>query len=267
MANGILYKSIILPIQQEESYTILGTVIYALIAIALLYLIYRLMKNRVSFDFKFFLQLIPFIFLGASLRAFVDHDFLARTFWLISPGIYLLIAGVFFLCLAISLLAERARKWDYWKVNFLIGFVTLLAAWLFVAEKVQLQNGKILLACLTLFLALVVLMFFIFKRLNWKVFYNRISFSAIASQIFDGGNTSVILALTPAYEKHPIPSFLIEKLGSWIFLPVKIAVVLIAVWLIYTQIKDKELRNLLLIAIAVLGFSQGLRNLISLILT
>ena len=43
-------------------------------------------------------------------------------------------------------------------------------------------------------------------------------------------------------------------------------IALVAVYLICTQIKEKELRNMLLITIAVLGFAQGLRNLLSLIL-
>lgn len=267
LENGILYKSILLPIEQEGSYTVLGTIIYALIALALLYLIYKVVRKYVKFDFKFFFQLIPFIFLGASLRAFVDNGYLERTFWTISPGLYLLISGTFFLSLAVSLLIQKYKKVEYWKSNFILGVISIFILYGFVATKIRLENFYVAFFCITTFLAITYLIFVLFKKLKLKVFKNKLSFSAIASQIFDGTNTSIILAFVSGYEKHPIPRVLIEKTGtSFIFLPIKIIIALVAVYLIYTQIEDKELRNLLLMSIAVLGFAQGLRNLLSLIL-
>ncbi|MBT4248692.1 DUF63 family protein, partial [Candidatus Woesearchaeota archaeon] len=49
-------------------------------------------------------------------------------------------------------------------------------------------------------------------------------------------------------------------------LPLKLIVVIPAIYVISTELKDKQLRNFLLIAIAVLGLGEGIRNLISLIL-
>jgi uncharacterized membrane protein len=69
-------------------------------------------------------------------------------------------------------------------------------------------------------------------------------------------------------EKHPIPRYFIEHFGTGlVFYPLKLLVLLPAIYLIFTELKDrKQLRNFLLISIAVLGFAEGLRNFITLIL-
>ena len=50
------------------------------------------------------------------------------------------------------------------------------------------------------------------------------------------------------------------------FFVLKLMFLIPAIYVIVTQIEDKELRDYLLISIAILGFAEGLRNIISLIL-
>src|SRR3989344_8247853 len=88
-------------------YNYVNSITYGLIAAALLFLIYRFLeKAKIKIDLKFLWALFPFILLGSSARVFVDKEVLPINFWIVSPGIYLAIAGIFLAILAVSYFLE-----------------------------------------------------------------------------------------------------------------------------------------------------------------
>jgi len=105
--------------------------------------------------------------------------------------------------------------------------------------------------------------YFIFNKLKWKWITDRFGFSAFFAHLLDATGTSFILYLVGGWEKHPIPRFFIENFSPFSFIPLKLLVIIPAIYLISTEIKDKELRNYLLIAITILGLAETLRNIIT----
>ena len=72
-------------------------------------------------------------------------------------------------------------------------------------------------------------------------------------------------------EKHPIPKFLMDHVHGLSYPLVKLAMVLIVIYLIDTPFKQElekyvNLKNLLKLAIFILGFAPGFRDLLRVIM-
>ncbi len=258
------------PLRVESGYNIFNTIAYALLAVIVLYCLYLVLRRlKINIDFKFFLAVLPFSVLGASVRVFVDTKYISRTLWTISPGIWLASTALFFLIFLVSYLFERKTKFEYWKSCLIAGIFANVLAYAFVFSNIRLEHGWGALGILALFLIFIGGFWLLAKKfkLTWLSF--QLSFLALAAHLWDATNTAVIVDFFGGWEKHPIPRFFIEKLGTgFAFIPLKLAVLLPAIYLVFGEFKDKkDLRNFLLIAIAVIGFSQGIRNFISLMLT
>src|SRR3989344_9647340 len=122
MALEFAQKYFLNPIYQNEGYNLVNTITYGLIALAALYVIYKVFQRlKFKIDFNFLLAAVPFVVLGSSLRAFVDHGFYKITFWTVAPGIYIIIAAVFLVILLGSVYLEKHTKVPYWQATLLIG--------------------------------------------------------------------------------------------------------------------------------------------------
>ena len=264
---GFFDTYFIQPIQVEQGYNFVNTIAYALLAFGLLYLLFKVFqKIKFKIDYKLFIAAIPFVLFGSTLRAFVDSDIVQRSFWTVSPGIYLLVTGAFLSTVIIGHVLKQKKVLPSWNlIPWTIGFI-LLASLIVVGRDTATEN-------ITLFLAisLVVILssfasFVIFKNLRWKWIKDKFAFSAFSAHLLDATVTAMILTFVGGWEKHPLPRFFIENLGPFSFIPLKLVVIIPAIYVISTELKDKQLRNFLLIAIAILGLAEGLRNLISLVL-
>lgn len=259
-----LDKYFIAPILAEQGYNIVNTITYAVLAFALLYLIYKIFR-RIKFriDFNLFLSVLPFVVLGSALRAFVDAGLVERSFWAVSPGIYLLVAGLFLISLFASFALSR-KKWNVFTAG--IGASLLLVFLIKYSQGLEFENLWLAAGIALLVLGLAVGFYLMFSKLQWKWISGRFGFSAFSAQLFDATVTAMILFFVGGWEKHPLPRFFIEEFGAFSFLPMKLAVVIPVVYILSKELKDRQLRNFLLIAIAVLGLAEGLRNLISLVI-
>ena len=74
---------------------------------------------------KFFIALLPFIFLGSTVRAFVDANILPYTPYTVSPGIYLFTAALFFISFGISYHLSKKSKITIRVLFLLLVFVGL----------------------------------------------------------------------------------------------------------------------------------------------
>ena len=164
MGIAFLDKYFINPIYLDSGYNFVNTIVYAIIALVLLYGIYKgLEKLNVKIDRKFFYALLPFIVFGASLRAFVDNGLVSLNFWTVSPGIWMLVTGIFLLCFAISLTIEKYTKRDYWKTNIGIGLGIVFALYFWYWKEIGFANLWGGLAIIGLTAGVSALLYFIFK--------------------------------------------------------------------------------------------------------
>ncbi len=270
--RNFLNKYFINPIYSEPDlgYNFINTITYAILALVILYLIYIyiLKPSKIQINSKFFLSLTPFIFLGSLTRALVDHKYIKLGFWTVAPGIYFLMTFLFLTTLLFSLLLDKYTKTEYWQPSFIIGFIINIFIIAFYASGLVFRNLNGLAMILGLFFAILVSLYFVFKKLNLTWATKRLSMIAISSHLLDASATSIFTSFFGGVEKHPLPRLFIEFTGTgFSFLPLKLLIIIATVYILYKEIEDKELRNYLLIAVAILGLGEGLRDILTLIIS
>lgn len=269
--SSFIYKYYTHPIMIDSGYNFFNTLTYALLAIVILFGLYKFfIATKTQVNIKILYAIFPFIFFGAMTRAFVDHNYFTMTtlkkFLLITPGIWFISVAMGFIAFSIGHYIQKRNKIEAWRTTLALGLIPNLICIGLVIKQFSFDALASAAIILTIFTALCATIYLFSKHHNLHSFTNKMGFSAIAGQLWDGANTSTILYFHNAYEKHPLPRLLIEKFGAWSFLAIKLIVVLSAVYLIYKNVEDKTLKNTFLMGIAIFGFGEGLRNFISLIL-
>ena len=84
------------PFSATYEYNIINTLTYALLAFGGLFLLYKLLiKKKIAIDQKLAYMIIPYLIFAAIVRAYVDNALIQKTFFSVSPGLYLLTAAIF----------------------------------------------------------------------------------------------------------------------------------------------------------------------------
>ncbi len=250
---ALLEKYFIEPFSATYEYNIVNTLTYALLAFGGLYLIHKIFqKKNIKINSALAIDLIPYIFLGALVRAYVDVNLIPKNFLSVSPGIYLTMTAIFLA----GLLLSRPR---------LIGVLALIFIPLNYGMP-TFHNLNYLPSIIFSLIAGTWISILIAKNLKQEWFTNNLTLFAYTGQLFDAVNTALILSIFGGFEKHILPRFVIEQTGSpFSFIPLKLAIIVPILYLL-NKSEEKEFSNLILIAIFVLGFAQGLRNLIGVLI-
>jgi uncharacterized membrane protein len=265
-----LQKYFINPIYTDEGYNFYNTIVYAIIALIALIGIYKsLQKLNFKIDNKFFYAVFPFILFGSSLRAFVDAGFYKISFWTVSPGIYIMTAAIFFATFLPYILINKYMKikFDYWKLCFVIGFLLTIINFGLVSlnTTMRIVNLSYGFAILGLSALISIALWFSFKKLKFTAGLKN--FLPFPAHILDASATFIAVDFLGAVEKHPFPTFMTSLTGTAaIMFLLKLAVLIPLVYLLDKNFKDKELVTFILIAVAVLGFAQGIRDFLTLII-
>jgi uncharacterized membrane protein len=245
------------PIESGAGYNIVNTAAYAIaLTLSLFVLVWLLKRLGIKLDRRLWTDMLPFVLLGGILRALEDVAFFPQTWLLITPGIYLLIFGVAFA----GILADRYVKKG---VTRYLG-LSLLAIFGF-AVLLNVKNWLALALILAMASVLFVLVFkalqktrLALKGKNWQVLFAHAldacaSFSAVTFLCTGGAKYS---------EQHVIPSLLFSELGAWLFIPLKIAIVLLALYVIDRE-ASREWNWMFKFAILVVGLGPATRNLLT----
>ena len=247
-------------------YNFVNTIIYAIAAIVILFGIYKILqKLNVHIDNKFFYAIFPFIILGSSLRTFVDSEIYKISFWTVSPGIYILTAAIFLGAFFASLGIERFTKIQYWKTSVLIGGGILILHFSLAASRLQLTNLSYGAAMLGLAAAISIGLFLVFKFAKFSA--GQKYFLPFPAHMLDASTTFIAVDFLGAMEKHPLPALSTTFAGTAaIMYLLKLLVLIPLVYFLDKEFEDKNLVNYFIIAIAVLGFAEGIRNLLTIVL-
>lgn len=256
------------PIYTDSGYNIFNTITYAMIAIIALIGIYKLLKKlNVHVDYKLFYAIFPFILFGSSLRTFVDAGVYKIGFWTVSPGIYILTAAIFLVTLLVSVLVSRLSKakFAYWKTSIVIGLGLVIASFALTASKLHITNLKYGLAVLGLALIISLALWFAFKKLKFTAGTKH--FLVFPAHMLDASATFIAVDFLAASEKHPLPSFVNNIVGTAaIMFVLKLLVLIPLVYFLDKEFKDKQFVTFMLVAVAVLGFAEGIRDLLTIVL-
>jgi uncharacterized membrane protein len=272
--ENFIFEYYISPILSHEGYNIVNTITYAIIALVALFAIYQLFKRyHIKVDEGFIYAIIPFILLGSTIRVITDSidngKFLPITpihklildshiydygFLTSSPGIYIIIALLFFA----SLLATRMMKRE--KILPYIGLALWLPNFLLLAPF--LGNFA--------FAGAIILLAAIPGLVCFKLFGNKIYALMVGAQALDGGATFLILDFSRQmlglayFEQHVISNGLCNLFGTCAtFYIAKVAISGAAAYLLSNE-KDASTDEKYFIAlvIIIMGLAPGLRDIL-----
>jgi len=250
----------------QAGFNYINTITYAIITLVLLYLIYKIFnKLKVKFNMKFFLAMVPFILLGSGLRALVDNNYVEESFWVVTPGIYMMIAALFLVTYLICFFVTKKIKVSEWKLCSAVGIILFI--FLFGINRVRFSKPWIFFAILGLAIVISYAVKIVFKLFKKGKILKKLNFMPLLGHMIDASATFIAVDFFNAWEKHPLTRTFNDFTGTGasLFL-LKLIVVIPAIYLITTEIEDKNFRNYLLIALATLGLAEGLRNALTLII-
>lgn len=243
----------------HPGYTTLNTIVFGVILGLVILLIIKMFRWIDKDPKDLFIPLIPFIFFGSSARALVDNGIYPLTYLLVTPGIYLLTGITAILTLLGSVLVERKIGWDYRYIIFIVGLVMCLPN-LFYSQHLNMVVVFQVMGSWVLVSAP-----FILLSWKWSLLKDKFNLSVLLAHLLDASSTFIAVDYYGYGEQHVLPNALTQMADSAIVMfPLKIAVILPALYVIDTYVEDKTIRNMLKLAIFILGLAPGIRNFLSL---
>ena len=99
---------------------------------------------------------------------------------------------------------------------------------------------------------------------KWKEFFrDRLNILVVAGQAIDGSATFVATQLYRCGEQHPLSASILSVHPA-LFIIVKVIIALLIIHAADSDIKDENFRNFIKIAVIILGFATGTRDLLTL---
>lgn len=247
------------PYITNSGYNYINTLTYGILLVIALFLINNFSeKFKIRMTKRKFLSLLPFVFLGSTIRVLEDAHILPETFFLVTPGIYLIMLFVTILALFIS---ERTKNPDK---NLLI-FGSIL--WFVALSFLRIENFIAIPIILLVFLIAVSLLFIARKFFN--ILRDNIDFACLSAHFFDASATFVTLdffSYLGYWEQHPLTRTIGILGGSYIWFFVAKLYVLIVLYFINKDVESENFRMILKFAVLTLGLAPGIRDALRLIM-
>ena len=245
----------------HPGYTVLNTVVFGIILGISILLIIKMFKYIKKDPADLMIPLIPFIFFGSSARALVDNNIYPLTYILVTPGIYVFTGLMAIFTVLASVYIERKTNFDYRYIIFTVGAVICIPNILFMGPI------NIIATLQVVGVWAIISSIFVLLKNKWSLLKNKFNLSVLMAHLFDASSTYIAVDFYGYSEQHVLPSALTGLVGSAIVMfPLKIAVILGALYIIDSYIEDRTIANMLKLAIFILGLAPGLRNFLSLIM-
>jgi uncharacterized membrane protein len=260
----------------SPGYNIVNTLTYGIV---LGYLVFKALIPALKpflgdFDRRFALMLVPFIIYGASLRELVDQDLgvyagntqYPANYMLVAPGIFFTMFALTFACIVAGKLAAKAAGGDWRTASMALGW--MLCAYnmfLIVANVTRWENLVYVMAPFTLITGMAYML-----KDHDKFTYLGFegNFLLLAAHLFDASTTFIGIDVMGYVEKHVVPIFFIDLIGTAaVMYPLKLIVLLPAIYVIDDEMKDDKFgRRFVKFVIFVLGMGPGIRNMTMLLM-
>ena len=259
------------PILYDEGYNIFNTVTWALVLGMCIFGVMKLLNRlKVTIDERFILSVIPFVLAGSSLRVIEDAGLFKppMQYLFITPNIYFVVFIITVLCLIVSKFIQRARYVE----DYRTAFAVLGIFWTVVNVIVLLYAENIIRPTVPVLIvgAASVLTFLVFKVSKsggYELFSNKLNLSIVFAHLLDASSTIVGIDMLGYYEKHVVPSYLIDLTGTaFVMYPLKLMIFVPVLYILDTQFDEDEesrtLRTLVKMVIIILGLAPAFRNTI-----
>ncbi|HJH32471.1 MAG TPA: DUF63 family protein [Methanosarcinaceae archaeon] len=264
------------PIRNDDGYNIFNTITWALVLGACVFGVMRLLNRmKVTIDDKFILSVIPFVLAGSSLRVIKDAEFFNPPiqYLFITPNIYFVVFAVTVLCLVVSKWMQKVGKVEDYRIAFaafgILWTGVNVSVLLYLEDIVQPMVPFLILGAASL---LTFLIYKVSKYSGSELFSSKVNLSIVFAHLLDASSTIVgIDILGGYYEKHVIPSYLIDLTGTALIMyPLKFIIFVPVLYILDTQFNEDEesraLQMLVKMVIIILGLAPAFRNTIGMIL-
>jgi len=256
-----VYRTYVYPIIYDTSYNPVDTVTWAVVLGIAVFILARLLGHlHLKIDKRLLESTIPFILAGSSLRVIEDAGLVSppASYLLITPLIFFVVFLVTFssLLLARKLLGPRFL-WGYAGVGLIWAALNLSILW-----RSGFQNPWVAAAVLVLGTGLTAGLLLARRKIPWLGFLDdRDNLLIVYAHMLDASSTYIGVDWFSYYEKHVVPTFLIDLTGSAaIMFPLKLIVLLPALSLIDRSIENRSLKNMTKLALITLGLAPAIRN-------
>lgn len=245
----------------QPGYTILNTVVFGIILGIVVILIIKMFKYIKKDPKDLIIPVIPFIFFGSSARALVDNGIYPLIHLLVTPGIYIFTGFITIATLLTSVYVEKKTQFDYRYLMFIVGAI------LCVPNILNINHIDLVAFFEVIGAWAVASSIFVLLRNKWSLLKSKINLSVLSAHLFDASSTFIAVDFYGYGEQHVLPNALTNLAGTaFVMFPLKIAVILAALYVIDEYVDDKTIANMLKLAIFILGLAPGIRNFLSLII-
>lgn len=284
----------------EQGYNFYNTIVYITLGILAIFLIGKIIVRvnqkgverwgedhfiPVQMDSEFFVSILPYIFIGSTLRALQDiadqnkvispyEIFRLRIF--VTPYVYIitillaLTVGIISIIISQEYL-KKAQRFSNWRTTFLtIGIIIEVILFLpivfLLTDPYFIGGGAIILILTGIF---GVLFNFTATRFSQRFIPEAIvrkeEVLAMITQMFDAFNTVIAIEFFNYQEKHYLPAILFDTpVGAWPFLILKFGVVLFFIYAV-RGIENEDIQKWLLWVVFLLGLATGTRDFLRLV--
>lgn len=269
---------------ESSNYTVIQTILYALLVLIGLYILYWWVKRqKLPIDTAFVLSSITYVIWGGLLHVVYDveyikpnHGSILRVL-LTTPQVYILVMIIGLLVLFVSFKLQQ-KKIILTYVKPFAGFgvaacVITLGYLAFVGITGLKFDIVVILAVLAMAAvataALWALMRYVFR---WKYVSHPLYICLIASHFIDAAATSYALELHPMHyiEQHVLGGALIDITGTaFIMFALKAVILILAIWVLEKLRTDEKLTiiwYLVIFVMMIVGLGPGIRDLIRAVL-
>lgn len=259
-------KYFIDPIYTGSGYNIFNTLVYGLLLGVGIILSYKIIeKFKLRIDEKFLLGLLPFLILGSMLRALEDALLLPKSAFFITPGIFFTIFGAVIFALTLAALLHEKKGYEFHMTMGALGLLLLPYPAFIILKNVLIYSPLFYTTA-----ALIASTAVIIGVINyWNIAYmkGRWISAIIAAHMLDASATVVAVELYGYWEEHYFEGAIIESIGTGLIIyPLKVLVLFIAIYIIQKALEDENALNFWYLALFILGFSPGLRDLLKIML-
>ncbi len=260
-------ENYVAPIIYDTGYNPVNTVTWAIILGVSIFCLIRLFRRlELRMDERLVLYTVPYILAGSSLRVIEDAELLQPpwNYLLITPLIYFL---VFAATISSLLLTRKFFGEDFYRVYAAIGiFWTLLN--IAALSALGFEHPWVIAAVFILGSALTAGIYLLRLPLPWLNFLeNRYNLGVLYAHMLDASSTYLGVDWFGYYEKHVVPTILIDWTGTAaVMFPLKLIILLPVLGMIDKSLEDPSLRNLAKLVLITLGLAPAVRNTLRLAL-
>jgi uncharacterized membrane protein len=265
----------IYPITHDTGYNPVNTITWALVLVAFLFLTFKLLKKlEVTINQRFIAAVAPYIVAGASLRVLEDAELVTPplSYLLITPLIFFLVFGCSILFLVLSVYLSRSGRLqghDFTLVFGLIGVLWCTGILLILVWAEVIVAPWVPFAVIGIAGAIVSALYGLAVKFGLHYLTDRLSLAVIAAHLLDAASSVIGIDFFGYTGKHVIEGFIVKYTGTAAgMFPLKLGILLPLLYLLETQFtaEDQELKNLVLLALLLIGLAPAVRNTLRLTL-